>query len=179
MAWIKVPPENIELFRAALPKDRRIETLLMFGGLAAKVNGNFFGGAFGRSVMLLFSEADRAEALALDGAAPFDPMGNGVKQSDKVQMPESLMDEPEELRAWVQRSFEYAATLPRKAPKAKKKPAAATAVAKKATKQPAAPKKPAAKQPAAAPKKPAAKQPAATAAAKQPKPKARIRARAG
>jgi len=124
MAWTKIPPENIPLFREALPPDRRIQTLQMFGGLAAKVNGNFFGGAFGRSVMLLLSEADRAEALALEGAAPFDPMGNGAKRSDKVQMPEAIMDEPDELRAWVKRSFDYAATLPKKAakkPKAKPK----------------------------------------------------------
>ena len=124
MAWTKIPPENIPLFREALPPDRRIQTLQMFGGLAAKVNGNFFGGAFGRSVMLPLSEADRAEALALEGAAPFDPMGNGAKRSDKVQMPEAIMDEPDELRAWVKRSFDYAATLPKKAakkPKAKPK----------------------------------------------------------
>jgi TfoX/Sxy family transcriptional regulator of competence genes len=125
MAWTKIPPENHPLFRAALPRDRRIETLQMFGGVAAKVNGNLFGGTFGRSVMLLLSPEDRAEALTLDGAAPFDPMGNGAKRSDKVQMPETIMDEPAELRAWVKRSFEYAATLPKKPakPKKKKKPA--------------------------------------------------------
>lgn len=89
----------------------------MFGGVAAKVNGNLFGGTFGKSVMLLLSEADRAKALQLDGAAPFDPMGNGAKRSDKVQMPESIMDEPAELRKWVKRSFEYAATLPKKVKK--------------------------------------------------------------
>src|SRR6185312_7584650 len=123
MAWTKIPPENHPLFRAALPPDRRIQTLQMFGGVAAKVNGNFFGGTFGRSVMLLLSEADRKEALALDGAAPFDPMGNGMVSKDKIQMPESLMDEPAELRSWVKRSFDYAATLPKKADK-KQKPAA-------------------------------------------------------
>jgi TfoX/Sxy family transcriptional regulator of competence genes len=127
MAWTKIPPENHPLFRAALPKDRRIETLQMFGGVAAKVNGNLFGGTFGRSVMLLLSPDDREEALELDGAAPFDPMGNGAKRSDKVQMPESIMDEPAELRAWVKRSFDYAATLPEKAAKRPaKKPARRT-----------------------------------------------------
>jgi hypothetical protein len=87
----EMPPGSTSLIvRAALPADKRIETLQMFGGVAAKVNGNLFGGAFGRSVMLLLSEADRAMALALDGAAPFDPMGNGAVRSDKVQMPESI-----------------------------------------------------------------------------------------
>ena len=121
MAWTKIPAENHPLFRAALPADRRIETLQMFGGVAAKVNGNLFGGTFGRSVMLLLSEADRAKALKLDGAAPFDPMGNGAIRSDKVQMPEWIMDEPAELRDWVRRAFDYAATLPKKQAKKPKK----------------------------------------------------------
>ncbi|HTR50307.1 MAG TPA: TfoX/Sxy family protein [Kofleriaceae bacterium] len=123
MAWTKIPPEHHPLFVAALPRDQRIETLKMFGGVAAKVNGNLFGGTFGRSVMLLLSEPDRAKALALPGAAPFDPMGNGALRSDKVQMPEALMKKPAELRKWVARSFDYAATLPAKKakkPKAKK-----------------------------------------------------------
>lgn len=42
MAWIKVPPEHHPVFRAALPRDPRVETLQMFGGVAAKVNGHFF-----------------------------------------------------------------------------------------------------------------------------------------
>src|SRR5262249_45064463 len=77
MAWVKVPPENHPLFHAALPKDPRVETMKMFGGVAAKVNGHIFAGLFGRSTMLLLTEPDRAEALALQGAAPFDPMGDG------------------------------------------------------------------------------------------------------
>jgi TfoX/Sxy family transcriptional regulator of competence genes len=136
MAWVKIPPENHPLFRAALPRDPRIQTLTMFGGVAAKVNGHLFGGTFGRSVMLLLSPHDRETALALDGAAPFDPMGNGARRSDKIQMPDSLMDEPDELRRWVKRAFDFAVTLPAKAVKgaakaATTKPAASRASAKK------------------------------------------------
>jgi TfoX/Sxy family transcriptional regulator of competence genes len=144
MAWVKIPPENHPLFRAALPRDPRIQTLNMFGGVAAKVNGNLFGGTFGRSVMLLLSPDDRETALALDGAAPFDPMGNGTKRSDKIQMPDSIMDEPDELRSWVKRAFDYAATLPRKVKGATTKPTAG----KPAATRPAA-RKPAATKPAA------------------------------
>jgi len=118
MAWTKIPPENHALFQAALPDDPRIETLKMFGGFAAKINGNLFGGTFGRSVMLLLSESDRTKALALAGAAPFDPMGNGAVRSDKVQMPEAMMADAAALRAWIRRSFDYAATLPAKSKKA-------------------------------------------------------------
>ena len=117
MAWIKVPPENHPTFQAALPKDPRVETLQMFGGVAAKVNGHIFAGLFGRSTMVLLPEPDRAAALALEGAAPFDPMGNGRVRSDKVMLPESMMREPAELRRWIARAFKAAAALPGKGAK--------------------------------------------------------------
>ena len=124
MAWIKVPPEHHPIFRGALPTDRRVPTQSMFGGVAAKANGHMFAGLFARSVILDLPDAERAEALALDGASMFDPMGDG-RRSDKVQLPDAMMDEPAELRGWIQRAFEYALTRPKKAakPAAKAKPA--------------------------------------------------------
>ena len=126
MAWVKIPPEHHPIFRAALPKDPRIETMNMFGGIAAKVNGNMFAGLFGRSAMIWLPEDERAEVLALEGAAPFDPMGDGRK-SDKVMLPEAFMEETDELRKWLKRAFTAASKLPPKAAKkkaaAKKKPA--------------------------------------------------------
>ena len=122
MAWVKVPPEHHPLFHAALPKDARVETMKVFGGVAAKVNGHVFAGLFGRSTMLLLPEPDRAEALALEGAAPFDPMGDGRARSDKVMLPERMMRDPKALRGWVERAFKAAAKLPPKAAKAKAKP---------------------------------------------------------
>src|SRR5256885_14290448 len=116
MPWTRIPPEHHPLFLAALPKDSRVETLRMFGGIAARVNGNIFAGLFGRSTMVWLPEAERAEALALEGAAPFDPMGDG-RRSDKVMLPESTMDDADELRHWLKRAFDAAAKLPRKAQK--------------------------------------------------------------
>ena len=139
MAWVKIPKEHHPLFHAALPKDRRVSTLNMFGGVAAKVNGQMFGGLFARSAIVKLSPADQETALALDGAQLFDPMGNGRVMRDTVQLPDSIMDEPDELRGWLQKAFDYTSTLPAK--KAAKKPA---------TKKPAA-KKPAAKKPAKKP----------------------------
>jgi TfoX/Sxy family transcriptional regulator of competence genes len=122
MAWVKVPAEHHPIFVAALPKDARVETMKMFGGVAAKVNGNVFAGLFGLSTMVLLPEAERAEALALKGAAPFDPMGDGRARSEKVMLPARLMKEPAELKRWIARAFKGASALPPKA--AKKKPAA-------------------------------------------------------
>ena len=86
----------------------------MFGGIAAKVNGHIFAGLFGRSVMIGLPEAERAEALALEGAGLFDPMGDGRARSDKIMLPESMMEEPAELRRWLARAFKGAAQLPPK-----------------------------------------------------------------
>ncbi len=119
MGWIKVPPAHHPLFRDALPDDRRVMTLPMFGGVAAKVNGHIFAGLFQRSVVIWLPEADRPEALALDGAAPFDPMGTGWSNSDKIMMPEALMDDPRELRAWIARAFAAAVARPPKVAKVK------------------------------------------------------------
>ncbi|MEO6573127.1 MAG: TfoX/Sxy family protein [Polyangiaceae bacterium] len=128
MAWVKVPVENHPVFLAALPKDERVATMKMFGGVAATVNGHIFAGLFGLSTMVYLAEPERTAALELKGASMFDPMGNGRARSDKVMLPESMMSEPAELRRWIARAFKAAALLP---PKAAKKPASARKAAKK------------------------------------------------
>jgi TfoX/Sxy family transcriptional regulator of competence genes len=153
MAWVKVPPEHHPIFIDALPKDPRIERIKMFGGIAVKVNGNFFAGLFGRSSIVQLPEPERAEALALEGAGPFDPMGNGRVMSEKVMLPESIMADEEELRAWLSRAFQAALALPPKAAK-KTKTARPNAKAKAKPKAQAKPKaRPAAKKAAAPAKK--------------------------
>jgi hypothetical protein len=136
MAWVKVPPEHHPLFHAALPRDPRVETMKMFGGVAAKVNGHIFAGLFGRSTMLLLPEPDRSLAMALEGAGPFDPMGDGRRMSDKVMLPEAMMDDAEELRGWIARAFQAAAVLP---PKEGKRPPAKAAAKPGAPARKAAP----------------------------------------
>ena len=152
MAWIKVPPEHHPLFLAALPRDPRVETQAMFGGVAARVNGHIFAGLFGRSTMVLLPEPDRAEALALEGAEMFDPMGDGRARSDKVTLPEAVMDDPPELRRWIARAFEAAAALPPKVSKASK--ASKSTRAAEPARPPPAKKRATAKRPA---KRPAGK----------------------
>jgi len=130
MAWIKVPPEHHAIFAAVLPKDPRVETMKLFGGVGAKVNGNFFAGLFGRSIMVGLPADERARALALPGFAPFDPMGDGRARSGKVMLPEAMMRDEAALRAWLARAFEAAARLPPKRAKPKAR-AAKTTTAKR------------------------------------------------
>jgi TfoX/Sxy family transcriptional regulator of competence genes len=112
MAWVKIPPDNHPVFLAAVPRDRRVTTLRMFGGLAAKAHGYMFGGLFARSAFVRLAPDDQRAALALDGAEPFDPMGNGRRMSHMILLPETVMDEPGELRSWLARSLAHVACLP-------------------------------------------------------------------
>jgi TfoX/Sxy family transcriptional regulator of competence genes len=159
MPWIKVPAEHHPLFFAALPADPRIETMKMFGGIVAKVNGHIFAGLFGESTMVWLDEAGKKDAIAA-GAKPFDPMGDGRARSDKLMLPKRLMKSPAELRDWIARAFEAASKLAPKEPKKKKarapgaarsrakasvQPIVARATASAASKMTSAAKKPAAR----------------------------------
>src|SRR5215510_9047915 len=106
MAWVKIPQENHPLFRECLPLDPRVSTVNMFGGVAAKVNGQMFAGLFARGAVAKLSEADQRSALAIDGAEMFDPMGNGRIMRDTVFLPEAVLEDLDELRSWLQRAFD-------------------------------------------------------------------------
>src|SRR5262245_38106712 len=110
MAWVKIPKENHPLFHDCLPRDPRVSTVNMFGGVAAKVNGQMFAGLFGHSALVKISAADQQTALAMDGAAMFDPMGNGRIMRDTVLLSESVMAEPDELRGWLRKALDYTAS---------------------------------------------------------------------
>jgi len=134
MAWVKIPKENHPLFLDCLPRVPRVSTVKMFGGVAAKVNGQMFSVLFARSAIVKLSDADQRAALALDGAELFDPMGNGRVMHDTVLLPESVMDELDQLRGWLRKALDHTSTLQTK--RAKGKPPA-KAPARKAAAKPA------------------------------------------
>lgn len=133
MAWVKIPKENHPRFHECLPRDPRVSTVNMFGGVAAKVNGQMFAGLFGRGAIVKLSAEDQQAALAIDGAEMFDPMGNGRIMHDTVLLPESVMDEPDELRSWLRKALDHTGALPAKSKAAMARPRSKTAAAKKPT----------------------------------------------
>lgn len=135
MAWVKIPAEHHPLFRAALPKDPRIQTLNMFGGVAAKIAGKMFAGLFGRSAIVRLTGADYDEAVALEGAEKFDPMGRGPSK-DMVLLPEDVFQDEDALRAWLVRAM--TSTAAATASPAAKSPGR-KAPARKAARRPASP----------------------------------------
>jgi TfoX/Sxy family transcriptional regulator of competence genes len=123
MPWQKIPKEHHPLFRAALPDDKRVETVVMFGGVAAKLHGNMFAGLWADSVMVRLNEADLKKAMA-GGAVAFDPMGRGRPMPTYVVLPSSELHDKKKLTAWLAKSLMYALTLPPKEKKAAAKKSA-------------------------------------------------------
>jgi TfoX/Sxy family transcriptional regulator of competence genes len=103
-------------FHSILPEDARIGVRPMFGNLAGFVNGNMFTGIFGASVFVRLPEEQRAELLAAPGSAPFAPM-EGRPMAEYVTLPDQWRETPEQARAWLLKSFAWAAALPPKEPK--------------------------------------------------------------
>jgi TfoX/Sxy family transcriptional regulator of competence genes len=125
--WQKSPPELDKTFDAAFPDDPRAERKKMFGYPAGFVNGNMFGGLWQSEIVLRLSDADRARMSADYGAAPFEPMGRPMK--GYVTVPAAIAGDSNQLRDWLKRAFDHAASLPAK----EKKPPSARAAGARST----------------------------------------------
>jgi TfoX/Sxy family transcriptional regulator of competence genes len=126
MAWKKVSPELSQILAeamAAFPAQKKI----MFGCPAYFVNGNMFAGVHQDSVMIRLSGADQNELQRQnDEVSHFEPMP-GRPMKEYLVLPISLLEDAREFSHWLQRSFDYASSLPPKQAKAgqnKPRPAA-------------------------------------------------------
>jgi len=113
----KVPPENVEAFRRAIPQEEGVTIKKMFGCEAGFVNGNMFCGTFESTMIVRLDEAART-AAAKKGFTPFEPMGRPMREY--VCVPEGKELEIAFLNKAFQQGLAYARTLPTKAPKKKR-----------------------------------------------------------
>jgi len=112
MRFDKSPEWLVSLFDAAiegLPLQRR----KMFGYPAGFANGQMCCGLFGKQFFLRLGENDRGELLRIEGASEFDPMG-GRPMREYVVLPDSMLEEQDELQSWLTRSIGYTRSLPPK-----------------------------------------------------------------
>ena len=112
---------TLEAFEAAIPAeaDRR----KMFGMPSAFMGGNMFLGVYENQVVFRLPEAEREKLMQLDGAGPFVAQGRTMKEYvaiDGKQLPDART-----LRAWAKKSLAYAASMPVKTVKPRKKAAPA------------------------------------------------------
>ncbi len=102
MRFDKSPEWLVSLFDAAiegLPLQRR----KMFGYPAGFANGQMCCGLFGKQFFLRLGENDRGELLRIEGASEFDPMG-GRPMREYVVLPDSMLEEQDELQSWGARA---------------------------------------------------------------------------
>ena len=93
----------------------------MFGAPVYFVNNNMFAGVHQDSLFIRLPAEER-EGLAseYDEAAPFEPMAGRIMKEYMV-LPETILNDPIELKKWLEISYRHTALLPRKEPKLKKK----------------------------------------------------------
>lgn len=108
--------ESEALLRSLMPERSDVTLRPMFGNLSAFVRGNMFMGAFGDDFLVRLSESDRAELLAVEGSAIFEPM-KGRQMKEYVVVPRSWRRDPAKVRPWVTKSLDWSSKLPAKKPK--------------------------------------------------------------
>lgn len=91
----------------------------MFGAEAFFANSTIYAMVWDGRVLLRFPHEERFErARALEGAEKFDPMGTGKTMGRWVVMPETLSEDIDALRPWLEEAHREAMREP---PKKKKK----------------------------------------------------------
>ena len=106
---------------AGLDFDRPVEYRPMFGCPAYFTGGNLFAGVWQETVMLRLDEDERA-AVAAAGGRPFEPMP-ARPMKEYVALPPVMVADPAQAAAWVRKAAAYAASLPPKEKKPRKKKA--------------------------------------------------------
>ncbi len=116
--WKPAPPVAVKAFEAATTDLPGAEPRKMFGYSCVFAKGSMFAGLHEAGMVLRLSEEERAEFLRLKGAEQFEPMPGRVMR-EYVVVPKVLLNSPDRLREWVEKSLGYVSSLP---PKAKKEP---------------------------------------------------------
>jgi TfoX/Sxy family transcriptional regulator of competence genes len=111
--WRPAPREAVAAFETSTSELSGIEPRKMFGYSCVFAKGNMFAGLHEAGMVLRLPDEQRAEFLRLKGASQFEPMPGRVMR-EYVVVPRMLLNAPEKLRAWVEKSLVYVLSLPAK-----------------------------------------------------------------
>jgi len=111
--WKPAPREAVAAFEVATSDLPGAEPRKMFGYSCVFVKGNMFAGLHEAGMVLRLADEHRAEFLRLKDAEQFEPMPGRVMR-EYVVVPKVLLNAPEKLRAWVEKSLAYVSSLPTK-----------------------------------------------------------------
>ena len=107
------PPGLITRFDETAARFPDAERRKMFGYPALFVGGNLVSGLFAQHWMIRLPDDDRAELLALPGAAPFEPMA-GRSMKGYATLPPDVVADDAALDGWIRRAIAFGRTLPAK-----------------------------------------------------------------
>ena len=111
--WRPAPREAVAAFEAATSGLPGAEPRKMFGYSCVFAKGNMFAGLHEAGMILRLPDEQRAEFLRLKGSKQFEPMLGRVMR-EYVVVPKVLLNAPEELRPWVEKSLAFVSSLPAK-----------------------------------------------------------------
>ncbi len=135
-------PAIVELLQEVLNGSGTFKARAMFGGHGLYFDGTFF--AILDDGVLYFKVSDRTRpGFEAEGMGPFTYRTKGGEQALNTywRVPERLLDEPDDMRAWVQNAVGAARSAARqKAPKTKARGATPVRKGKAGTSKPAAKK---------------------------------------
>ena len=117
--FAKSPPELVERFDVIAAEYPEAARRLTFGYPCLYVGGNMVSGLYESSWHVRLGVAATAELMAIDGAAPFEPMP-GRPMTGFTLLPPAVVDDDAAIRRWVERAIAFGASMPPKVPKAKK-----------------------------------------------------------
>ena len=111
----KSPPELIARFDAIAADFPRAERRLTFGYPCLYVGGNMVSGLFESSWHVKLGPDERHALEAIPGAKPFEPMP-GRPMTGFTLLPQSVVEDDDEIRRWVGRAVDFGTTLPAQGP---------------------------------------------------------------
>ena len=117
--FTKSPPALVERFDSIAAEYPQAQRRPTFGYPCLYVGGNMVSGLFQSSWHVRLGLAETAELLALEGAAPFEPMP-GRPMTGFTLMPQAIVEDDAAIRRWVERAIAFGATMWPKVPKPKK-----------------------------------------------------------
>jgi TfoX/Sxy family transcriptional regulator of competence genes len=111
--WKPAPREAVAAFETSTSGLSVAEPRKMFGYSCVFAKGNMFAGLHEAGMVLRLPDEQRVEFLRLKDAAQFEPMPGRVMR-EYVVVPRMLLNSPEQLRPWVEKSLAYVLSLPAK-----------------------------------------------------------------
>jgi len=100
------PKRLQQILQSAAPPDLDLTFRPMFGGILAYVEGKVFASLFDGGLGLKLAGADHAALMAVPGARPLQYEPNSPPSKSYVVVPDAMLEDPAELRAWIMRGAE-------------------------------------------------------------------------